>query len=71
MSVHVTSGPDPLYEGCHDAGTSMNASIAAQFILRGWSRPGVRAPEEFFDVEDYFAELKKRRFTVAVTFVVH
>jgi len=66
VRVHVTSGADPLYEGYHDAGTSMNASIAAQLMLRGRSRPGVWAPEEFFDVEDYFAELRKRRFTIAV-----
>ena len=44
----------------------MNASIAAQLMLRGRSRPGVWAPEEFFDVEDYLAELRKRRFTIAV-----
>ena len=66
VRVHVTSGADPLYEGYHDAGTSMNASIAAQLMLRGRSRPGVWTPEEFFDVEDYFAELRERRFTIAV-----
>ena len=66
VSVHVTSGPDPLYDGYHDAGTSMNASIAAQLMLRGEARPGVWAPEEFFDVEDYFAELRERHFTIAL-----
>ena len=44
----------------------MNASIAAQLILRGAVRPGVWAPEEYFDVADYFAELKKRHFTIVV-----
>ncbi len=66
VTVQVTSGPDALYDGYHDAGTSMNASIAAQLILRGAVRPGVWAPEEYFDVADYFAELKKRHFTIVV-----
>ena len=44
----------------------MNALIAAQLMLRGETRPGVWAPEEFFDVEDYLPESRKRRFTIAV-----
>ena len=54
--------PDALYDGYHDAGTSMNASIAAQLMLRGGLRSGVWAPEEFFDVE----ELRKRHFAIVV-----
>lgn len=66
VRVYVTSGSDPLYDGYHDAGTSMNASIALQLMLRGDARPGVWAPEEFFDVEEYFVELRKRNFTIVV-----
>lgn len=66
VTVRVTSGPDALYDGYHDAGTSMNASIAAQLMLRGAARAGVWAPEEFFDVAVYFAELEKRHFNIAV-----
>ena len=62
----MTTAPDPLFDGYKDAATSMNALIAAQLMLRGETRPGVWAPEEFFDVEDYFAESRKRRFTIAV-----
>jgi hypothetical protein len=40
----------------------MNASIAAQLMLRGGLRSGVWAPEEFFDVE----ELRKRHFAIVV-----
>ncbi len=64
--VRVTADPDPFYDGYHDAATSMNASIAVQLMLAGAPRPGVWAPEEFFDVEDYVAELRKRRFTIDV-----
>ena len=35
-------------------------------MLRGDARPGVWVPEEFFDVEEYFAELRKRNFTIVV-----
>ena len=40
----------------------MNASIAAQLMLRAGLRSGVWAPEEFFDVE----ELRKRHFAIVV-----
>lgn len=62
----ITSGPDPLYEGYVDACTSMNASIAARLVLAGERRPGVWAPEEYFAVGPYFAELETRRFRIAV-----
>jgi hypothetical protein len=66
VTAQVTAAPDPLYDGYRDAATSMNASIAAQLMLGGETRPGVWAPEEFFAVEDYFAELRKRRFTITL-----
>jgi saccharopine dehydrogenase-like NADP-dependent oxidoreductase len=59
--------PDPAYAPYADAATSMNASIAAQLILSAAPRPGVWAPEEFFAVEPYLAELRKRRFEVSIT----
>ena len=60
----VTSGPDPLYEGYNDAGTSMNCSIGAQLLMRNKTKPGVWGPEEYYDVDEYFAEVKKRHFKV-------
>ncbi|MBT7293263.1 MAG: hypothetical protein HN838_12090 [Rhodospirillaceae bacterium] len=62
----MTADPDPLYDGYLDAATSMNASLAAQLMLRGDVCAGVWAPEEFFDVTDYFAELRKRHFEIAL-----
>jgi saccharopine dehydrogenase-like NADP-dependent oxidoreductase len=59
--------PDPEYAVYADAATSMNGSIAAQLILLAPPRPGVWAPEEFFAVEPYLAELRKRRFEVSIT----
>ena len=40
----------------------MNGSIAAQLILTSPLKPGVWAPEEFFETGPYFDELKKREF---------
>ena len=60
----ITSGPDPLYDDYLDAGTSMNVSIAAQQLLANERKPGVWGPEEYFDVEPYFAELEKRHFSI-------
>ncbi|WP_138380695.1 saccharopine dehydrogenase family protein [Luteithermobacter gelatinilyticus] len=53
--------PHADYEAYVDAATSMNASISAQLLLKS-PRPGVWAPEEFFDVNAYFAEVQKRHF---------
>ena len=66
VEARVTADPDPLYDGYLDAATSMNASLAAQLMLRGDARAGVWAPEEFFDVTDYFAELRKRHFEITL-----
>ncbi len=65
----VTSGPDPLYEGYNDAGTSMNCSIGAQLLMRNQSIPGVWGPEEYYDVAEYFAEVKKRHFKVEMEII--
>ena len=56
--------PDPMYAPYVDAATSMNASIAAQLLLARPMRPGVFAPEEYFEVDSYFPELEKRKFTI-------
>lgn len=65
VTVEVTVSPDPLYGPYVDACTSMNASIAAQLILAKPRRPGVFAPESYFDVEEYFPELEKRKFAIS------
>jgi saccharopine dehydrogenase-like NADP-dependent oxidoreductase len=64
VQCDVIIHPHPLYAPYTDAATSMNASIAAQLLLLAEKRPGVWAPEEFFDVPLYLAELRKRHFTV-------
>ena len=58
------SHPHPLYEGYLDAGTSMCMSIGVQQIMSGELRPGVWAPEEYFDPEAFFSELRRRHFEV-------
>jgi lysine 6-dehydrogenase len=65
VTVEVTVSPDPLYGPYIDACTSMNASIAAQLILAKPRKPGVFAPESYFDVEEYFPELEKRKFAIS------
>ncbi|WP_019529316.1 saccharopine dehydrogenase family protein [Dasania marina] len=62
----VSSKPDPLYEAYNDAATSMNVSIGAQLLLRNALKPGVWGPEEYYDVEEYFKEVKRRRFHVEI-----
>jgi lysine 6-dehydrogenase len=56
--------PDAMYDGYVDACTSMNASIAAQLILKYPRKPGVYAPEGYFNTETYFNEVEKRKFKV-------
>ncbi|MGI9381512.1 MAG: saccharopine dehydrogenase family protein [Methyloligellaceae bacterium] len=60
----VTSHPHPLYDGYLDAGTSMCMSIGVQQLLSGPLKPGVWAPEEYFDPAPFFAELERRHFQV-------
>ena len=62
--VDVIVEPDPLYAPYVDACTSMNGSIAAQLLLAGPAKPGVWAPEDYFDVEVYFRELEQRKFKI-------
>lgn len=59
--------PDAMYDGYVDACTSMNASIAAQLILKYPKKPGVFAPEGYFDEATYFPELEKRKFRISKT----
>lgn len=61
----VIVGPDELYENYVDAGTSMNASIAAQLVLQSERKPGVWAPEEIFATEPYFEQVRRRRMRVS------
>jgi len=56
-----------MYEGYVDAATSMNASIAVQLMLREPRRPGVYAPEAYFDTQAYFVEAEKRQFAISLT----
>jgi len=65
----VVVTPDAMYAPYVDACTSMNASIAAQLILKYPKKPGVYAPESYFDAETYFPELNKRKFKVTKTVV--
>ena len=69
VRVEVTVSPDPLYAPYVDACTSMNASIAAQLILTMPKKPGVYAPESYFDVATYFPELEKRKFRITSSVV--
>lgn len=65
VTYTVFSKPDPFYDGYNDAATSMNVSIAAQLLFRNRKNPGVWGPEEYFNVDEYFQELKKRHFNIS------
>jgi saccharopine dehydrogenase-like NADP-dependent oxidoreductase len=60
----VMSHPHPLYDGYLDAGTSMCMSIGVQLLMAGKPKPGVWAPEEYFEPEAFFDELRRRHFVV-------
>ncbi len=66
VTCTVTAEPDPYFDDYNDAATSMNASIGAQLIERNKKIPGVWGPEEYYNVEEYFAELTKRRFKITM-----
>src|SRR5579859_2506005 len=66
VTCRVIGHPHPLYEDYADAGTSMNMSIGVQQMLSRPLRPGVWAPEEYFDAVPFFAELRKRHFSVEI-----
>ena len=66
VTVRVLGGPHPLYDDYSDAATSMNMSIGVQQILSRPQTPGVWAPEEYFEVDAYLEEVKKRHFKVEI-----
>lgn len=66
VTVKVLGGPHPLYDDYSDAATSMNMSIGVQQILARPMTPGVWAPEEYFEVDAYLEEVKRRHFKVEV-----
>jgi len=70
VTVRVLGSPHSLYEDYVDASTSMNMSIGVQQILKNSLRPGVWAPEEYFDVQAYLREVERRHFKVSVETVI-
>lgn len=66
VTVRVIGRPHKLYEPYIDAATSMNMSIGVQQILNSPRRPGVWAPEEYFDVASYLHEVQRRHFEVSI-----
>jgi hypothetical protein len=44
----------------------MNMSIGVQQILTRPLRPGVWAAEEYFHADAFFAELRKRHFSIEI-----
>jgi len=66
VRCQVTVKPDRMYDGYVDAATSMNASIAVQLMLRQERRPGVYAPEAYFDAGNYLREAQKRNFEITI-----
>jgi saccharopine dehydrogenase-like NADP-dependent oxidoreductase len=64
VTCRVIGHPHPLYDDYVDAGTSMCMSVGVQQILKRELRPGVWAAEEYFNVEEFFAEMRKRHFTI-------
>jgi saccharopine dehydrogenase-like NADP-dependent oxidoreductase len=66
VTCRVIGHPNPLYDDYADAGTSMNMSIGVQQMLKGKLRPGVWAAEEYFQADAFFAELRKRHFSIEI-----
>jgi len=66
VTCRVIGHPHPLYDDYVDAGTSMNMSIGVQQILSRPLRPGVWAAEEYFEADRFFAELRKRHFSIEI-----
>lgn len=64
VTCRVIGHPNPLYDDYVDAGTSMNMSIGVQQMLSRAMRSGVWAAEEYFEAEPFFAELRKRHFSI-------
>lgn len=70
VNCAVIGSPDPFYDGYVDAGTSMGLSIGVQLLGDRPGKPGVWGPEEYFDVDPFLTELRRRRFTVAADIAV-
>ncbi len=66
VTARVIAHPHPLYEGYLDAGTSMCMSVGVQQILKLGLRPGVWAAEEFFNVDAFLNEMRRRHFNIDV-----
>ena len=66
VTCRVIGRPDPLYGDYADAGTSMNMSIGVQQMLSKPMKPGVWAAEEYFEVGEFFRELRKRHFEIEI-----
>lgn len=66
----VLGAPDALYDGYLDAATSMGLSIGVQLLADAPAAPGVWAPEEVYDPEEFFRELERRHFRVVREFAV-
>lgn len=66
VTCRVIGHPNPLYDDYADAGTSMNMSIGVQQILSRPLRAGVWAAEEYFQADAFFAELRKRHFSIEI-----
>ncbi|KMO29134.1 saccharopine dehydrogenase family protein [Methylobacterium aquaticum] len=64
VNCAVIGRSDPFYDGYLDAGTSMGLSVGVQLMGDAPMRPGVWGPEEYFAVQPFLDELKRRRFTV-------
>jgi saccharopine dehydrogenase-like NADP-dependent oxidoreductase len=66
VTCRVIARPHPLHQQYLDASTSMSMSVGVQQMLGRRLRPGVWAPEEYFDPESFFSELRKRCFSIEV-----
>ena len=64
VTARVIAHPHPLYDGYLDAGTSMCMSVGVQQILKLGPRPGVWAAEEFFNVDAFLDEMRRRHFQI-------
>jgi len=64
VTARVVAHPHPLYDDYLDAGTSMCMSVGVQQILKLGPRPGVWAAEEFFNVDAFLNEMRRRHFSI-------
>jgi saccharopine dehydrogenase-like NADP-dependent oxidoreductase len=64
VTARIIAHPHPLYDDYLDAGTSMCMSVGVQQILKFGPRPGVWAAEEFFNVDAFLDEMRRRHFSI-------